>query len=98
MLFRSRAFGGLLSAGLSFDLVCQALINMGVVVHLGPITGQPLPFISWGGTAMIFSGISAGIILSVSKGERDRLDNSGTDANDERGPSNEMRPMTEQAA
>lgn len=41
-----RAFGGLLSAGLSFDLVCQAMVNMGVVVRLGPVTGQPLPFIS----------------------------------------------------
>jgi len=53
-----RAFGGLLSAGLSFDLVCQAMVNMGVVVGLGPITGQPLPLISMGGTAMVFTGIS----------------------------------------
>ena len=67
-----RAFGGLLSAGLSFDLVCQALVNMGVVVGLGPITGQPLPFVSMGGTAMIFTGISVGIILSVSRGEQDQ--------------------------
>ncbi|NJN41555.1 MAG: FtsW/RodA/SpoVE family cell cycle protein [Flammeovirgaceae bacterium] len=67
-----RAFGGLLSAGLSFDLVCQAMVNMGVVVGLGPITGQPLPLISMGGTAMIFTGISVGIILSVSRGEVDQ--------------------------
>lgn len=67
-----RAFGGLLSAGLSFDLVCQAMVNMGVVVGLGPITGQPLPFISMGGTAMIFTGLSVGIILSVSRGEQDQ--------------------------
>ncbi len=66
-----RAFGGLLSAGLSFDLVCQAMVNMGVVVGLGPITGQPLPLVSMGGTAMIFTGLSVGIILSVSRGERD---------------------------
>lgn len=66
-----RAFGGLLSAGLCFDLVCQAMVNMGVVVGLGPITGQPLPLISMGGTAMVFTGISVGIILSVSRGERD---------------------------
>jgi cell division protein FtsW len=66
-----RAFGGLLSAGLSFDLVCQAMVNMGVVVGLGPITGQPLPFISMGGTAMVFAGLSVGIILSVSRGEQD---------------------------
>lgn len=68
-----RAFAGLLSAGLSFDLVCQAMVNMGVVVGLGPITGQPLPFISMGGTSMIFTGLSMGIILSVSRGERDEV-------------------------
>jgi cell division protein FtsW len=67
-----RAFGGLLSAGLSFDLVCQAMVNMGVVVGLGPITGQPLPLISMGGTAMVFTGISIGIILSVSRGEQEQ--------------------------
>jgi cell division protein FtsW len=66
-----RAFAGLLSAGLSFDIVCQAMINMGVVVGLGPITGQPLPLISMGGTSMVFTGLSLGIILSVSRGERD---------------------------
>jgi len=66
-----RAFGGLLSAGLAFDLVCQAMVNMGVVVGLGPITGQPLPLISMGGTALVFTGLSVGIILSVSRGEKD---------------------------
>jgi cell division protein FtsW len=68
-----RAFGGLLSAGLSFDLVCQAMVNMGVVVGLGPITGQPLPLISMGGTSMVFTGLSLGIILSVSRGEKDEV-------------------------
>ncbi len=79
-----RAFGGLLSAGLSFDLVCQAMVNMGVVVGLGPITGQPLPLISMGGTAMIFTGLSVGIILSVSRGERDEQwqHNMNTDSKD----------------
>ena len=67
-----RAFGGLLSAGLSFDLVCQAMVNMGVVVGLGPITGQPLPLVSMGGTSMVFTGLSIGIILSVSRGEQDQ--------------------------
>lgn len=65
-----RAFAGLLSAGLSFDIVCQAMINMGVVVGLGPITGQPLPLISMGGTSMVFTGLAVGIILSVSRGEQ----------------------------
>jgi cell division protein FtsW len=67
-----KAFAGLLSAGLSFDLVCQALVNMGVVVGLGPITGQPLPLVSMGGTSMVFTGLAIGIILSVSRGERDQ--------------------------
>jgi cell division protein FtsW len=67
-----RAFGGLLSAGLSFDLVCQAMVNMGVVVGLGPITGQPLPLISMGGTSMVFTGLALGIIVSVSRGEQDQ--------------------------
>ena len=71
-----KAFAGLLSAGLSFDLVCQALVNMGVVVGLGPITGQPLPLVSMGGTSMVFTGLSIGIILSVSRGERDQNWNS----------------------
>lgn len=67
-----RAFGGLLSAGLSFALVVQAMVNMGVVVGLGPITGLPLPFLSMGGTSLLFTGVSLGIILSVSRGEVDR--------------------------
>jgi cell division protein FtsW len=74
-----RAFGGLLSAGLCFDTVCQAMINMGVVVGLGPITGQPLPLISMGGTSMVFTGLAMGIVLSVSRGENDEawLEKSG---------------------
>ncbi len=66
-----RVFGGLLSAGLSFAIVMQAMINMGVVVGLGPITGLPLPMVSMGGTSLLFTGISLGIILSVSRGETD---------------------------
>ena len=77
-----RAFGGLLSAGLSFDLVCQAMVNMGVVVGLGPITGQPLPLISMGGTSMVITGLSVGIILSVSRGEQDENWGKQTDLNE----------------
>ncbi|WKN33610.1 FtsW/RodA/SpoVE family cell cycle protein [Porifericola rhodea] len=62
-----RAFGGLLSAGLSFAIVIQAMINMGVAVGLGPITGLPLPLVSMGGTSLLFTGVALGIILSTSK-------------------------------
>ncbi|WP_258103542.1 FtsW/RodA/SpoVE family cell cycle protein [Marinoscillum sp. MHG1-6] len=68
-----RAYGGLLSAGLAFALVMQAMVNMGVAVGLGPITGLPLPLISMGGTSQLFTGLAIGIILSVSRGEIDDL-------------------------
>jgi cell division protein FtsW len=64
-----RPFGGLLSAGLSFSIVIQALVNMGVAVGLFPVTGQPLPLLSMGGTSLIFTGLAIGIIISVSRGE-----------------------------
>ncbi|MDH5597839.1 MAG: FtsW/RodA/SpoVE family cell cycle protein [Cyclobacteriaceae bacterium] len=67
------AYGGLLSAGLSFAVVLQALVNMGVVVGLGPVTGLPLPLVSMGGTSLLFTGVSLGIILSVSRGEIDHV-------------------------
>ena len=67
----NKAFGGLLSAGLAFSLVIQAMINMGVAVGLGPITGQPLPLLSMGGTSLLFTGLSLGVILSVSRGDRE---------------------------
>ena len=60
-------FGTFLSIGLAFSLVFQAMINMGVAVNLLPVTGQPLPLVSMGGTSLWFTSISIGIILSVSR-------------------------------
>ena len=62
-----RPFAGLLSAGLSFYLVIQAITNMSVVVGLLPVTGITLPLISMGGTSQLFTGITLGIILSISR-------------------------------
>ncbi|MFD2202298.1 FtsW/RodA/SpoVE family cell cycle protein [Shivajiella indica] len=74
----TKPFGGLLSAGLSFALVLQAMVNMAVAVGLGPITGLPLPLLSMGGTSLIFTGFSVGIILSVSRGDHaDSLESTG---------------------
>lgn len=70
-----RAYGGLLAAGLSFALVVQAIVNMGVAVGLGPVTGLTLPFLSMGGTSQLFAGLTLGIILSVSRGEIDAFGN-----------------------
>ncbi len=63
----SKTFGSLIAIGLSLNLVLQALINMCVAVHLIPVTGQPLPLISMGGTSIWFTSIAVGIILSVSR-------------------------------
>lgn len=62
-----RTFGSLLAIGLSISLVFQAMINMAVAVNLFPVTGQPLPLISMGGTSIWFTSIAIGIILSVSR-------------------------------
>jgi cell division protein FtsW len=60
-------FGSYVVFGLSFMLVFQSLINMGVGVNLFPVTGQPLPLISMGGTSILFTCISLGVILNVSR-------------------------------
>ncbi len=70
-----KPYGGLLSAGLSFALVLQAMVNMGVAVGLGPVTGLPLPLLSMGGTSQLFTGVSLGIIISVSRGNLERKSN-----------------------
>ena len=62
-----RTFGALLTIGVAFLLVFQALINMGVAVDLLPVTGQPLPLVSMGGTSIWFTSISIGILLSASR-------------------------------
>ena len=67
----TRAFGGILSAGLTLSIVIQALMNMSVAVGLVPVTGQPLPLLSMGGTSVLFTCIAVGIILSISRGEAD---------------------------
>lgn len=60
-------YGALLSAGLGLLLTLQAMVNMAVAVGLGPVTGLTLPFVSMGGTSLVFTGIALGIILSVSR-------------------------------
>lgn len=67
MLRAPNSYGALLAMGLAFSIVMQAFVNMGVCVGLFPVTGQPMPFVSMGGTSLLFTGISVGIIISVSK-------------------------------
>jgi cell division protein FtsW len=62
-----RSFGSLLVIGLSLLIAFQAFINMGVAVNLLPVTGQPLPLVSMGGTSIWFTCVAVGMILSVSR-------------------------------
>ena len=64
-----RSFARYLLYGCGLILVMQALANMAVAVNLIPVTGQPLPLISRGGTSIIITCIYFGIILSVSRFE-----------------------------
>lgn len=72
-----RNFGVFMAVGVGFSLVFQAMINMAVAVNLIPVTGQPLPLISMGGTSIWFTSISLGILLSVSKEIDTQTENTG---------------------
>lgn len=65
------AYPAILVIGLSLLIVVQAWISMAVTAHLGPVTGQPLPLISRGGTSILLTCIYLGIILSVSQYVKD---------------------------
>jgi cell division protein FtsW len=67
-----RAFGALMAVGLGTSISLQAVIHMGVNVHLLPNTGITLPLISWGGTSILFNAFAMGIILSVSRDVEER--------------------------
>ena len=61
------SFGQLVSIAVGLPIVFQALINMGVAVQLFPVTGQPLPLISTGGTSIWTTFFAFGVLLSVSR-------------------------------
>jgi cell division protein FtsW len=63
----SDAFGKFLTLGITINIVLYAFINAGVVSMLLPATGLPMPFISYGGSNLLFLGISMGILLSISR-------------------------------
>ena len=62
----TRTFPAFVVIGLTVVLVYQAMINMGVSSGVLPVTGQPLPWVSLGGTSLLFTAIAFGCILSVS--------------------------------
>jgi len=65
----SDKFGQLLAYGITMLVVIHAFMNMGIASGIFPPTGVPLPFISYGGSSMIFMSISCGILLNISSQE-----------------------------
>lgn len=89
---RPLTFGAFMTFGLGFLIILQAIINMGVSVGLFPVTGQPLPFISMGGSSMMATGFIIGMILSVTRDiekEETEINETNTETNTEIDTSNE---------
>ncbi|MBP6369764.1 MAG: FtsW/RodA/SpoVE family cell cycle protein, partial [Paludibacteraceae bacterium] len=68
--------------GLSLFILIQAFISMAVAAHLGPVTGQPLPLISRGGTSIMMTSVYLGIILNISQyiKKEEKVSNNTTNA------------------
>ena len=64
----------LMTMGLALMITCQALISMLVAVGLGPVTGQPLPLISRGGTSVLITSVYFGIMMGVSREQKELRD------------------------
>jgi cell division protein FtsW len=68
----TRVFPMLVVLGFVLSIVCQAMLNMCVAVGLTPVTGQPLPLVSLGGSSLVTLSISLGIVLAVSRATDER--------------------------
>ena len=60
-------FGKLLATGITLTITLQAFINMAAISGLLPLTGIPLPFVSYGGTSLVITLASVGVLLNISK-------------------------------
>jgi rod shape determining protein RodA len=63
-------FARLLAGAMTLNLFVYAFVNMGMVSGILPVVGVPLPFVSYGGTAMVTLGVGLGILMSIAKSKR----------------------------
>jgi rod shape determining protein RodA len=63
-------FGRLMAGAVTLSFFTYVFVNMGMVSGILPVVGVPLPFISYGGTAMVMLGLSLGILLGIAKSRR----------------------------
>jgi len=64
------SFGVLLALGLSFSIILYAFVNAAVVTNIFPVTGLPMPLISYGGSSVLTNMIALGILLNISQSKR----------------------------
>ncbi|MEE8479206.1 MAG: FtsW/RodA/SpoVE family cell cycle protein, partial [Candidatus Neomarinimicrobiota bacterium] len=64
------SFGVLLALGLSFSIILYAFVNTAVVTNIVPVTGLPIPLISYGGSSLLTNMIALGILLNISQSKR----------------------------
>jgi cell division protein FtsW len=108
LLFRSgkiayksdTVYPAILVTGLSLMIVIQAFIHIGVAVGLGPVTGQPLPLISRGGTSILVNSIYFGVILGISRTQNNQQEkltaNQDISNNEEANNKNSAQQIVEQ--
>ena len=65
-------FGSLLAVGLTAWILVQAAIHIGASLNIVPATGQPLPFVSYGGSSLVSCLAAAGVLLSISRSSREK--------------------------
>jgi rod shape determining protein RodA len=63
-------FSRLLAGAITLSFFTYAFVNMGMVSGILPVVGIPLPFISYGGTAMVTLGLALGMLMSIAKSRR----------------------------
>lgn len=63
-------FGGYLACGITMSLVIQAMIHVGVALGMMPAKGLPLPFVSYGGSSLVFALTASGVLLNISQYSR----------------------------
>jgi len=80
-------FGFYLATGITASIVLQAFVNIGVATSTWPVTGVPLPFISYGGTSLVMSLFGIGLLASVSRGRAKASYGAGSDDLHRRGAS-----------
>jgi rod shape determining protein RodA len=67
-------FGRLMASAVAMIFFTYAFVNMGMVSGILPVVGVPLPFVSYGGTAMVTLGLALGVLMSVARAQQQAED------------------------